>query len=782
MRNIKRKGKWVLLILTFLFGVILSTRDIVDSEVEKSIVLNKLVNESVEKKWDDKQKEKALASAGQALEYAKEFDQKDQEVYALANLGNIYRRLKQYDKAMEYAQKSLELAEKRKNKKEIVYALDVIGIIYTEIPDFQKALRVFERMRPIYTGIGDTENEAKIVSFISNVYSIIGEKERGLELKKEALRLYRDVGDYDQIAHTLADIGAFYSLTGDTEKAQSYYLDAVKIAEEKGTASRRGRINQRLGMFYKGLKQYRKSADYFRKTINIYKTNNRTKKLPVPYTLLGDILIEQKKYDQALFYLNRALDIKLTHKFSIYSNPAPILDKIGQVFFKKKEYQKAIDKYKEALNFYIKGQNINRQIESHHSIGEVYLVLTDLKNANKNLKKSSELLKKSYNISLKRDNYKLLSGYFEKTGNYKKALEYHRWYADLNLKIYDSESVKTITEMQTKYGTEKKEKEIELLKKKEEIRELTLSKQKTLRNLFLAGFVLLLVVMVFFVKKYYYFFTFWKKKNVISHYKVVDKIGSGGMGIVYKAHDVRDKTKTFAIKVLREEYFDDETYKKRFKQEALVTDRLDHPNIIKISERGESGGNLYMAMELLKGRTLEQKLREQGRLKLDEAIHIMTQVSDALVRIHGKNIIHRDMKPANIMLIEKDGDENYVKVLDFGLARAEFQTRLTRTGIMVGTTNYLSPEQITNSGISTASDIFSSGIIFYEMVCGSKPFFGESESDIIRAILDTQPVAPGTFSPDIPEKLDELIIRMLAKDKKSRPTGKGILKTLQTID
>lgn len=780
------------ILLSMLFTMTLFPDTITDLEqalqqapdVEKSVILNKILKHLREKdeRWDDKQTEKVRKFTAKALEYARTYQQKDQEVYALAHLGYFYRKQRDFEQALYYANKSLELAERRKKNRGIVYALDVVAIIHTEIPDFRKAFRMFKRMRPIYIEMGDKKKQAQTANRLSIAYSIFGEKKKELELKEEALRLFREVGDYDEIAHMLADIASFHSSAGDTEKALSYYLKALKIAGETVSARRRGRINQRLGTFYKNLKQYHKAEKYCKKAIHIYRTNNLMDLLSVPYIFLGELFVERKEYDQALSYFNRAMETLSQQKFTIYNNPAPTLNKIGQIYFKKKEYRKALAKHKDALGFYLRGQNVDRQVETHHHISDVYLALNDLKKAYENLEKSRKLLKKLNQLSLKRDNHKLFSDYYEKIGNYKKSLAYHRMYADLNLKIYDEESAKNITEMQTKYETEKKEKEIELLKKKEEIRELSLSKQKIIRNVSIAGFVLILIVMILFVNKYYYLLAFWKKKTVIGCYKVMDKIGSGGMGIVYKAHDVRDRTKTFAIKVLREEYFDDEHYKKRFKHEALVTDQLNHPNIIKINERGETAGNLYIAMELLSGKTLDAKLLEEGRLDFKICIHIMKQVTGALVSIHGKNIIHRDLKPANIMLVEKEGDENFVKLLDFGLARAEFQTRMTRTGIMVGTTNYLSPEQITNSGISTISDIFSLGIVFYEMVCGSKPFFGESESDIIMAILDAVPVDPVKIRPETPAALDELIKKMLTKDKESRPNGEEILTILKTIN
>ena len=180
-------------------------------------------------------------------------------------------------------------------------------------------------------------------------------------------------------------------------------------------------------------------------------------------------------------------------------------------------------------------------------------------------------------------------------------------------------------------------------------------------------------------------------------------------------------------------------------------------------------------MELLQGKTLNVKIDEQGKMELKECLHIMIQISDALVLIHSKNIIHRDLKPANIMLIERDGDPDFVKLLDFGLARVKSQTRITRTGILMGTMNYMSPEQLAHSEFSSASDVYSLGVTFYEIVTGKIAFPGDTANEIMKQVLDTTPIEPRRFRPDIPGELNDLIMKMLEKNKESRPVIKDVL-------
>jgi serine/threonine-protein kinase len=243
----------------------------------------------------------------------------------------------------------------------------------------------------------------------------------------------------------------------------------------------------------------------------------------------------------------------------------------------------------------------------------------------------------------------------------------------------------------------------------------------------------------------------------------VETIGSGGMGNVYKAHNLRDKTSIVAIKVLKEELFKVESNRKRFKQEGAIIDKLVHPNILKIYERGVHENKLYFVMEYIEGQTLEKKIEDEGQLDLGDCFHIMIQVTEALNFIHGRDVLHRDLKPANIMLSEKNGDANFVKLLDFGLSKMKYQSRITETGILLGTINYIAPEQIISFEHSAASDIYSLGIIFYEMLVGNVAFTGDSKSTIIGKILEYLPPEPGKIRPGIPGDLNRLILQMISK-------------------
>jgi len=273
----------------------------------------------------------------------------------------------------------------------------------------------------------------------------------------------------------------------------------------------------------------------------------------------------------------------------------------------------------------------------------------------------------------------------------------------------------------------------------------------------------------------------WEKKQRIGSYEIVEKIGSGGMGIIYKVNSLIERSKTFAMKVMREEYLLDEVHKKRFENETLLVDLLEHPNIVKVVERGEDKKKLYLVMELLEGVCLAEKLENEEQLSVLDCIHVLLQVTDVLVKLHNKGIIHRDLKPENIMLIQKNGDPLVVKLLDFGLARMQTVTQLTETGQIIGTLPYLPPELLSKRDISTACDVYSFGIIAYEMLTNWKPFTGDTSIGIMNQILMVKPIEPKKYRPGIPVELNNLVMSMIAKYSKARPSAKEVLYSLQKI-
>jgi len=273
----------------------------------------------------------------------------------------------------------------------------------------------------------------------------------------------------------------------------------------------------------------------------------------------------------------------------------------------------------------------------------------------------------------------------------------------------------------------------------------------------------------------------------ITHYLIQEKLGQGGMGVVYKAEDLKLK-RTVALKFLPPELTRDPEAKERFIQEAQAASALDHPNICTIYEIDEKkpapadagDGQMFIAMACYDGETLKQKIasgqsREAG-LSVESVIDIAIQIAQGLVKAHEHGIVHRDIKPGNIM-ITKDG---MVKILDFGLAKLAGQVGLTKTGTTVGTIAYMSPEQARGEEVDHRTDIWSFGVVLFEMITGQLPFRGEYEAAIIYEILNEEPKAIQTFRSDVPDHIVSLISQLLQKDPTHRISStREIIERLQ---
>ncbi|MBI5658456.1 MAG: serine/threonine protein kinase [Nitrosomonadales bacterium] len=251
----------------------------------------------------------------------------------------------------------------------------------------------------------------------------------------------------------------------------------------------------------------------------------------------------------------------------------------------------------------------------------------------------------------------------------------------------------------------------------------------------------------------------------LGRYEIVGEIGQGAMGTVYKAKDpLIDRI--VAIKTINLDLADDEKeeYEGRFYQEAKAAGRLSHPNIVTVFDVGKSGDIAYIAMEFLQGRELRDILNDGKRIPVEQALDIVVQVAQGLAYAHEHNIVHRDVKPSNIMVV-RDG---HVKITDFGIARMESASVRTQTGMVLGSPKYMSPEQVMGKQIDRRSDIFSLGVMLYEVLAGQVPFAGENINAIMYQILNTVPPPPGALNPEVPGMLNFIVAKALAKEVADR--------------
>jgi len=273
--------------------------------------------------------------------------------------------------------------------------------------------------------------------------------------------------------------------------------------------------------------------------------------------------------------------------------------------------------------------------------------------------------------------------------------------------------------------------------------------------------------------------SFFRRVRYIGHFKVLDNLGSGGMGVVYKAEDQLNSGRIVALKVLKKEHFDSDSGKRRFQLEGSIVDQFDHPGIVRNLERGEIDGSLYIAMEYVDGVPLNELLRVKGPLPVALAVHLMKQILDVLGHLHEKGVLHRDLKPENLMISRENPPR--VKLLDFGLALRETQTRLTQSGMVMGTLHFLPPERILSGESTAKGDVYGTGILFFEMVTGRRPFKENGFFEVMKAILDAELPSPCVFRSDLPRKLAGLIQSMMNRDPEQRPSAREALRLLQEI-
>ncbi|HDP93969.1 MAG TPA: tetratricopeptide repeat protein [Candidatus Aminicenantes bacterium] len=686
---------------------------------------------------------KVVEYGGRAEALLKKFPDDKTELGLLDLICQAHLYLGDYDQALNYAEKSLQLTQRINDRPRSGIAMNIMAIIHMQTGDFVNAREYALQAVEIFRTIPSEKGKKVLASALNNIgisYDMQGNYEKALEYYLQSLKIKEALGDRKAIASSLNNVGIILGTLGRNDEALKYYNQVLAIKEE---------LKDRTGMASQ-------------------------------YVNIGNIHKDDNDLPRAMEFYRNALDIY--RETENQSGIASVLFNIGSVETLLKNLRSARGYFRNSLELRRQMGEKEGTARTLIELGGIELLLGRPDQARRTLEEGLSLAGEIGALAQVRDGNLALSQVWEFRRDYVRALRYYKEYKNTADQIINSQSNKKIAELQTRYESEKKEQEILLLKKNSEIQALRLKSRELQRNLMVGALVILISGVLFLVYRYRYIFTFWKKKNYIGHYRIIEQMGSGGMGTIYRAVDVVDPShRTIAVKVLREEYFKDDVQKKRFKQEASLIDQVVHPNIVHVIERGESDTGLYIAMEVLEGPTLGEFLTHNPEMQLSQAVGIMVQIADALESIHAMNIVHRDLKPDNIKLVKRDGNPHFVKLLDFGLAMTQHMSRLTETGMVVGTIFYLSPEQIAGEDITPASDIHSLGVIFYEMLVGAKPFTGETTLEVMRQISTIEPVDICTFRSDLDTTLSILIMLMLNKDPRLRPTAAMTFDALKSI-
>ncbi|TNF37608.1 MAG: serine/threonine protein kinase, partial [Deltaproteobacteria bacterium] len=263
--------------------------------------------------------------------------------------------------------------------------------------------------------------------------------------------------------------------------------------------------------------------------------------------------------------------------------------------------------------------------------------------------------------------------------------------------------------------------------------------------------------------------------TISGRYQIVQHLGSGGMGSVFKARQLA-MNRMVALKLLHAHYASNKQAVARFNREMQVTARIEHPNTIRVYDFGQTDdGRIFLAMEFLEGQTLSKALSHGEPMGSERLVHIGTQIGKALMAAHSDGIVHRDLKPDNVMLLDRYGERDFVKVLDFGIARFmddSGRTQLTAEGAVVGTPIYMSPEQATGGAMDHRTDLYSFGVMLFEMATGRVPFDAPTTISLMVKHVQEEPPRPSDFAPGlVPDAIETLILQMLAKNPAARPAS-----------
>ncbi|HPS77403.1 MAG TPA: tetratricopeptide repeat protein [Thermoanaerobaculaceae bacterium] len=680
-------------------------------------------------------------------------------------------------RGQELASRALALAEQRGDRRGVALAHKNLGIALMVQEKSADGLTQMQLSHGLFSKLGDRVEEAKTLGDCGMLLGQVGKLWPSIEAIQQALAIYRELDDAKGIAAATNNLGVAFYNVGDYQQALGYNLESLSIEERLGRKLGIANNLNSVGNVLSRLDEQLRAREYYQRALAVFEELGERPGATKVLNNLGNTYEKLGEDDAALDYFARSLaTAEQLHSLDLEANPR---NNMGIVYKKRKQYDKALEQYFRVAEIRTTLGASSEVASTYHNIAEVYLLRGQHAEAMRYLEKARAIGIETRSNEVLDSVYRLLSDVYHDLGDDRKAYQYRVLYGDTREAMLGEQRSRTMAELQEKYEAEKRSREIallgkdnELLRKDGEIRRLALSRTRLVAGLAAAVTALLVGLVLLAFRRYLYLVAFWKKRTFIGHYRIEGEITSGGMGVVYRATSLTNPGTTVALKVIRDELAADERQRQRFINEGRIVDALDHPNIVRVLDRGEHNDRLYIAMEYLEGRSLATVLQDyagRGQLvPLPACTAILAQLVDAVTTIHSKGIVHRDISPANVIVLEPAATPA-VKLLDFGIAKLDTATTLTEAGEILGTVNYMAPERIQLRELTPASDVFSLGVLAYELLTLHKPFLADEPVEVLKQVLTREPVDPTLYRPEIPPAFATLVMAMLRKDPMQRP-------------
>ena len=686
----------------------------------------------------------------------------------------------QPERAVELSRESLSLATRHDDLQAMADAHRSMGLGRLALSEYAESLTEMQEAEGLYRRLGNDIETAKALGYQGMALSSMGRLWPAIEVVRQALEIFRAVDFQTGIAASTNNLGVYYERVGEYELALSSNLKALQIERELDrTIGIANNLNS-IGNIHAKMENHEQAREYYQQALELFEQIGANDGVVHCLNNLGNCCEKLDQDDEALQYFHRALEqARGLGDASLEANP---LTNIGIVHKKRQEYEQALANYRRSAEIREQLGEVAELASAHHNMGEVYLLMGRLPEALDHLHQAETIAIETGSQVVLEGVYLNLAEAHHRLGDDARAYGSLQRYTEVREAHLGEEKSRVVAELQARYDADRRREELELLTRDNKIQKLQLSRAKLTTYLMMTVAALVIGAAVVLLRRYRSLLAFWKKKVFIGPYRVGNEISSGGMGIVYRATNVLDPGKTVALKVIREEFAGNEIQRKRFINEGQIIDSINHPNIVTVFDRGEHNQRLYIAMEYLNGRTLAEILNDTADrgsdITLPRCLTLMGQLADAVTSIHAIGIVHRDIKPNNCIVIGDECQGETAKLLDFGAAKLDTMTTLTEAGELIGTVSYLAPERVRHQAPTPASDIFSLGVVFYEILTLEKPFPAEDPALLLRQLLFTDPVTPASFRPDLVSDISELVINMLHKEPTRRPDNEELLHRL----